>query len=137
MRFLGWVSKPFNPKFMTSYWTTVGTVVYAPSSFDINDQTVFPFFEGILEHEGIHIKDFRKYNILFILSYFLPYFRYVWERKAYLPELQRLIDKHKYTNFYHRLNFICDILSGPQYFWAWHRPWIKKWFLEQTGMPSE
>lgn len=137
MKFLGWVSKPFNPDFMTSYWTTVLTVVYAPSSFDINNESLFPYYQEVLEHEGIHIADFKKYKLLFILSYLLPYFRFVWERRAYLPELHHLLDKHQYTSFYKRLNRICDDLGGPNYFWAWYRPWIKKWFLKETGMQDD
>lgn len=142
MKFLGWLLKPINPKFMTSFWTTLFTTVYAPSSFKIENEAEYKNVKSILEHEKIHVDDFKKHHIWFILTYFFPpfifaYGRFYWERKAYLPELLYLSDVHAYTLFYYKLNLICDNISGGPYLYAWPRPWVKKWFLKQTNMPDE
>ncbi len=134
MKIIGWFAKPFNPLFMTEYWTTLGSVIYAPSSFNLNDIQSHAWYKEIFDHEKVHIQDFETYGLLYEITYFLPYFRFVWERRAYLPELVELAETHKYKDFYNRLNEICDNLGGSQYFWAWYKPWIKKWFLKETGM---
>lgn len=139
MRFIGRIAKPFSPSFMQTYWTTLFTIVYAPSSFDINDEKSYHLHRTTLKHEAVHVADFKKYHIWFILTYLFPptlfaYGRFYWERKAYLLELNDLIENHKYTTFYARLDQISNSLGGSNYFWAWPKSKIKKWFLMETKM---
>lgn len=69
LKVLGFLSYPFNPNFMTSFTTTLGTTVYFPTR---------SFYEGkvsnsfnILTHEYVHLWD-KKQNKLFELTYALP-----------------------------------------------------------------
>lgn len=68
LKVLGFLS-PFNPGFMTSYTTTLGTTVYFPSR---------TFYEGnvsgsfdVLTHEYVHLWD-KKQSPFFELLYALP-----------------------------------------------------------------
>jgi hypothetical protein len=67
---LGLILRPFNPKYMESYTTTLSPVVYFPSR---------EFYEGdpassfaILAHEYVHLVDTKRHPVWFRLSYLLP-----------------------------------------------------------------
>ena len=127
MRFLGWILKPINPDFMTSYWTTIGETIYYPTSVNIPE-----WHTGIIEHEKVHIAQWRVYGLWFWFSYlFLPipfglaWWRYAWEREAYLVD----IAARRMT-----IQEVARILSSSKYGWAWPRPWIEKWLRKQVGM---
>lgn len=104
------------PSTATNYTTTIGTTVYVPSSWDhyTDDDRA-----GILVHERIHMRQYRRLSVpLFLLLYlfcFLPiglaYFRYRLEREAYLEDLRRG----------HSAEWIAEELSGRSYLFAW--PW--------------
>ena len=135
MKFLGWLLKPFNPFFLTHYWTTLFTTIYAPSYVDLDNEEMLYRYENMIEHEKVHIEDFKKYHILFLLSYLLPYARFVWERRAYIKELDALLEKHDYFAFDRRLEEISSDLGGPRYLWAWRKKSIKKWFEKHFNYP--
>ena len=115
IRFLGALLF-FNPKFMTSFTTTIGSKVYFPKSTALEDKPVATCIT--LLHEIVHILDGKKYGkITFSLLYMFPqilalltlpalfffgywgllfllfllplpaYFRMKFERRAYLTEL--------------------------------------------------
>ena len=142
IKFMNFFIKPFLYGFMDTYWTTIGTTTYAPTYFDglfLEPEENLQDHKMVLEHELIHINDYKKYHIWFILTYLFPpflfaYGRFRWESKAYLPELQSIIDSHQYSYFYTRLDEICNELDGPGYLWCWPKSWIKKWFLKKTEM---
>ena len=142
INFISLILKPFNPSFMDKQWLTIFSTVYAPIEFEWfadKPEDQIKQFKPIIEHERIHVNDFKKYHIWFLLTYFFPpilfaYGRFFWERKAHLPELQLLIDNHQYSSFNTRLEEICKTLSGPTYFWCWPRSWVRNWFLKQTNM---
>lgn len=138
MRLINFFIKPFNKRFMTNYWTTVVDTVYAPSSLDayINDESYYPRIKTIIEHEAIHISDYKKWKLLFALTYIFPpvifaYGRWVWERKAYLPELIELY-KRPTHDFDDRLERIVNSLGGPEYMWTWPKKWMCEWFLKEV-----
>ncbi len=60
----------FNKSFMTRYTTTIGYTIYVPSKedYDANPDA----YLDILTHEFVHMIDFKKWNVLFSLSYLLP-----------------------------------------------------------------
>jgi len=60
----------FNKAFMTRYTTTIGYKVYLPSKeqYNNNPNAYLP----IMTHEFVHAMDYKKYSILFKLSYLLP-----------------------------------------------------------------
>ncbi|MDE2425675.1 MAG: hypothetical protein KGO96_07195 [Elusimicrobia bacterium] len=69
MKIFGFLSKPFNPSFMTDFITTMGNTIYFPRNYDFTD------IEGtldVLSHEFIHVLDYNKNPIFFSLSYILP-----------------------------------------------------------------
>lgn len=71
MRFLGWLSRPFNPEFMTSYSTTVGSTVYFPSR-DYVKQDERGAAE-VLAHEIIHMADRKTTGmVLHGIAYLFP-----------------------------------------------------------------
>lgn len=115
MRFIGALLF-FNPKFMTSFTTTIGSKVYFPKSTALQDKPLSTCVT--LLHEIVHILDAEKYSsILFSFLYLFPqilailtipalfivgywgllfllfllplpaYFRMKFERRAYLTEL--------------------------------------------------
>ena len=136
MCFLGLLLSPFNPKFMTNYWTTLNNIVYAPSSFDdvIDKPEAHLHYLTIINHEKIHLEDQKQHPILFRLSYVVPpvmsYGRWYWERKAYLPELIKLYEAQT-SLFDYRLEQIINALGGPAYLWTWPKSWMRKWFLKE------
>lgn len=106
----------FNPKFMTSFTTTIGSKVYFPKSTALEDKPISTCIT--LLHEIVHILDGKKYgSIVFSLLYLFPqvlailtipalffigywgllfllfllplpaYFRMKFEKRAYLTEL--------------------------------------------------
>lgn len=61
----------FNPLFMKSYSTTLGSTIYFPSEAFIKNHPVQATLE--LMHEIIHLYDEKKYGkLLFAASYFFP-----------------------------------------------------------------
>lgn len=69
MKFLS-VIMFFNKKFMTEYITTIGNTVYLPSKESYEKEPEF-WLDSVI-HEFIHAMDYKKYSILFSLSYLLP-----------------------------------------------------------------
>lgn len=138
MRFMNFFIKLWNKEFMEHYWTTMNETVYAPSSYDqhFDNASYDVNIKSIIHHETIHILDYKKYGILFGLTYFFPpvifaYGRWYWERRAYLPEL---IDLYKLPSnkFDIRLEQIVEALSGPHYFYAWPKKKVREWFVNEV-----
>lgn len=60
----------FNKDFMTRYITTIGYTVYIPTEekYNANQEE----YLEVLSHEFVHMMDYKKYGILFSISYLLP-----------------------------------------------------------------
>ena len=134
---------PFSPHFMTSYWTTIFTTIYVPD-FTVFDDKFYEQYKTIIVHERRHILDFKKYHILFILSYlfppaFLAYGRFVWERRAYLDELDvvalQFPAHSREKQLRDQIDGIAEVLSSAGYLWCWPKKWIRRWFLAQYRIP--
>lgn len=69
MKFLG-VLLFFNKGFMTQYITTIGYTVYVPTEqqYKANPE----MYLDVLTHEFVHMMDYKKYKLLFSLSYLTP-----------------------------------------------------------------
>lgn len=67
---LGWLLKPFNPRYMTNFTTTLGKTVSFPSRtwYEENPSRAF----SILAHELVHLVDYQTHGVWFSLSYLLP-----------------------------------------------------------------
>jgi len=116
-----------NKRFMESYWTTLFSTIYYPTR--VKD----PYGHiAIIEHECVHVSQWRKWNILFTLSYlFLPlpiglaWFRWRWEREAYLVNLRHVTNKEA------AIEHIVDNL-WHEYLWTWPKKRMRKWFKEHV-----
>lgn len=69
-RVIGFVTKPFNPKYMTNFTTTLGKTVSFPSRAWMESNPLRAF--SILAHEFVHLADYQKHGVWFSLSYLLP-----------------------------------------------------------------
>lgn len=69
-RVLGFLSYPFNPKYMTNYTTTLGKTVWFPSRTFYEAQPVSNF--GVLAHELVHLHDERRFGAALVLGIGFP-----------------------------------------------------------------
>lgn len=60
----------FNKGFMTSYITTIGTKVYWPSKERFEQYPLGSFLT--LAHEYVHVMDFKRRPVRFVLGYLFP-----------------------------------------------------------------
>ena len=70
MKLLGFLTKAFNPEFMTSFTTTIGSTVYFPSEAYVEEDELRAL--RILAHEAIHAADSAAHPVLFPLSFLFP-----------------------------------------------------------------
>lgn len=134
-RVLSWF---FGERFLTSFVTTIGCVIYVPLTWSSWSQATR---DELLAHERIHVAQWKKWRGLFALSYLLlplpfglAWFRWRWEREAYAEQWRYRQAANKQT-YQQRLDFIqhvADNLSGRMYGWAWPRSWIVRWMQEHT-----
>lgn len=66
---IGWLLYPFNPGYMTSFITTMGSAIYYPSkaSYEANPAGTL----SVLAHEFVHIYD-SKHDRFYKLAYLFP-----------------------------------------------------------------
>lgn len=118
-----------------NFATTIGRTVALPENFDL-----YPEAEkmALVEHELTHVRQYATWGLLFMLSYLLlplpaglAYFRWVWEREAYLRQLQVLM-LYGNQSVSSRVEYVVGSLSGPNYIWAWpFKDSMKRWFLSR------
>jgi len=121
-----------NRTFLERYWTTVGRTVYYPSS--IADPLVH---RDILEHELVHVRQWQRFGLWMWVSYLLlplpfglAWFRFRWEREAYLIQIARAADREQ------EIERIVQVLWHG-YGWPWPRPLMRKWFHEHASQGSK
>lgn len=73
MKAIGWVlsTTKINPKFMQSYYTTIGSTIFIPDQA-LNLRINLFALLGVVIHECVHIKDHSKYGVLYNFSYLFP-----------------------------------------------------------------
>lgn len=71
MKIIAFILKPFNPNFMKTYTTTIGTTIYIPDHF-LEDDDLQSL--SVLAHETQHIIDYVKNPVVFTLGYLFPQF---------------------------------------------------------------
>ncbi len=91
MRVLGWLLF-FNRRFMTSYTTTMFGKVYFPSETWLSETGPLRAYR-MLRHEAVHLRDARRFPILFQLTYLLILptvftMRAFWEYRAYKESIR-------------------------------------------------
>lgn len=125
---ISWLLKLLgNKRFMAAYWTTIGSTIYYPSH--VHEPNQHPI---VVEHELVHVRQWKKWNILFWLGYlFFPlpglfaYLRWRWEREAYLVNLRYVQNKEA------EIDRIVNNL-WYDYFYTWPRGWMRRWFRENA-----
>lgn len=129
MRFIGFLLLAIgNRRFVDHYWTTLARTIYYPAGIaDPLDH------RGVLEHELVHVRQWERWNVILWLTYLLlplplglAWFRWRWEREAYLVQLRRAAN---------RKNEIVRIVESlwTGYGWPWPRRWMQRWFEKQVA----
>lgn len=127
MRAIGWVLKPFVPRFMTNFFTTIGRTIYHPDQVNPFD----PRLADVIEHEVGHIKQADRFStvghsllyLLFPVPIFFAWYRWWAERGLYLKQIR----VGRFTT-----EKVVDILWS-KYFWPWPKGWMRKWFERELG----
>lgn len=135
---LGFLLKPFSPKFMTDFFTTYrlpfqkqGTIAY-PDGLDPMD------YMDVLEHELIHIKQQRTAwglikSALFVSIIPLPI---IFSGRWFLEKYPYFLDIRKGLL---TIDQVTDLLWGS-YGWAWPKPLMRRYFkrrLEEYNIELE
>jgi hypothetical protein len=124
MDVLAWLLRPLGARdFLSHFWTTIGRTIYYPTR--VADPFAHP---DVLEHELVHVRQWQRWGVLFWISYVLlplpfglAWFRFRWEREAYLVQLARATDRDR------EIARIVDALWFG-YARPWPRSWMRRWF---------
>ena len=127
-------------RFMTHFTTTIGRTVYYP--IDWERDKAGPYDYVILKHERKHVRQVEKicpsnftvgliiYGFLYFLIFLpigLAWFRYKFEREAYLESYQAC----KEVGIKPDVNHYIKVLTGPSYLWTWpFKKSVKRWFYK-------
>jgi hypothetical protein len=113
-------------EFMARYWTTLGRVIYYPTA--VEDPRAYP---QVIEHELVHVRQWARWGPWLWLSYLLlplpfglAWFRWRWEREAYLPEVLSASSAAERERVIQQLSE--TLWRG--YGWPWPRRWMRSWF---------
>ena len=127
-----------NNKFLTHYTTTIGNRIFYPVgwTFDRIDKKDY----AILRHELVHVKQYHSGGLgsfklgvitmgILYIAVFLPiglaWFRYYFERNAYLESIKA----YKDVGITVKADRYVEYLTGSTYIWAWpFKKRVRKWF---------
>jgi len=107
----------WNPHFMTRFITVAFGKVYMPAELIGTE-----IGADILRHELIHLRDAKRWNILFYLSYLLfplPLvftMRAYWEFRGYCESIRAECDRYGVV-YSESLNYYVSLFTGPSYLW--------------------
>lgn len=130
-RLIGKVVWPFNRTYMTNYTTVMFGRVYFPTKA-WRDRVVPQVIYETLRHEAVHLRDARRFPIVFQLSYLflLPAVfsaRAIWELRAYSESIRvhAEIWGKVPDSMLQRLE---DRFAGPDYFYMCpFRGFVRRW----------
>lgn len=76
MRLIGFLLSPFNPRFLSSYWTTIGRTIYVPwRSADVLEDMGSPQWvrknRRVIAHELVHVAQFERWGLLVMALLYL------------------------------------------------------------------
>lgn len=117
--------------FMERYWTTLARTVYYPTS--VRDPLAHL---DVLEHELVHVRQWQRWGVLMWISYALlplpfglAWFRFRWEREAYLSQIERAADRER------EIERVVNVLWYG-YGRPWPRSWMRSWFRTNAAHRS-
>ena len=124
IRWFWW--RAINPHFMDKYTTTIARTIYyraAWEPFKLDDDATLKHHATTMEHEFVHVRQYEKWRWLFLISYVLfplpiglAWFRWRFEREAYL------VNMRAGRSVAHCVEALW------QYGWPWPRAWMHRWF---------
>lgn len=135
LRSSNWLMRALNKLGGGAYWTTIGKTIYYP------DQIVDPhLFPDIIEHEKVHVAQYKKLSVpVFLFLYCLvplpvglAYFRWRFEREAYLVQFKYLLAENPQYDIDFEVEQVVRSLWF-NYLFAWPRGWMKSWFLKRLS----
>lgn len=107
----------WNPLFMSRFITVAFGKVYMPEELIGTE-----IGADVLRHELVHLRDARRWSILFYLSYILfPLpavftMRAYWEFRGYCESLRAERDRYGVV-YSESLNYYVSLFTGPSYLW--------------------
>lgn len=121
--------------FMTNFYTTIGTTVYVPDSWDessVEEKLI------TLRHEKIHMQQSKRlgqiwFSLLYLFLWFptkYAYFRTQFEQEAYEESMKAIMDYYGADSLRNlKPDFYIKVFTGPDYVWMWHSEKdIIEWF---------
>jgi hypothetical protein len=122
-------TRGFNERF----WTTLGRTIYYPTS--VRDPFTHPV---VIEHELVHVQQWQRWGLFLWISYLLlplpiglAWFRFRWEREAYLVQLAHAPERERNRE----IDRIVDVLWFG-YARPWPRRWMRRWFQRNVERPA-
>jgi hypothetical protein len=107
---------------------TIGSTVYVRRALRGG-----PEGEDLLRHEAQHVRDWRRFGLLFWASYLLllpagPSLRALWEWRAYRVSLRAAFERHGRVDEATRAWVVGQFTRGRLYGWMWPFPGqVRRW----------
>lgn len=122
-----------NTTFMSSFVTTIGKTIALPTTWSA--RTTHEKL-AVITHELTHVEQYKKWSLLFMLAYLfvffpigLAYFRYRFEREAYVVGFRKLMQVDPNIDREYLVDWGVAEMTGPNYLWAWpFKKSVKRWF---------
>ena len=121
----------WNPHFMSRFITVAFGKVYMPEELIGTD-----IGADVLRHELVHLRDAKRWKILFYLSYVLfPLpavftMRAYWEFRGYCESIRAERDRYGVV-YSESLNYYVSLFTGPSYLWMCPFPkFVMRKFVE-------
>ena len=121
----------WNKQFMSRFITVMFGKVYMPKQYIGSHASI-----DILRHELVHLRDMKKYPVLFELTYILfPLptvftLRAFWEYRGYCESIRAINDRYGYVPV-KTIEFFVEQFTGPSYLWMCPFPkFVRGKFLE-------
>lgn len=116
---IGFIAPQVEKLLMEDFAQTVFHYILVPWSreeFDMQKEHIY----STMRHEYIHMRDFKRFHVLFVLSYILPpafiTFRAYWELRGYTQNM--LVEYEEHGEVSDRtVDWIVDTFVGPNYLW--------------------
>lgn len=116
---IGLVSSSTEKILMEDFAQATGSYILVPWSeeeFDLHKEHIY----STVRHEYVHMRDMRRFPVLFQLSYLLPpafiTFRAYWEMRGYTATMLVEYEEHGEVSD-STLDWLEDIFTGPKYLW--------------------
>jgi hypothetical protein len=120
MKFFAFFLNPFNPRFMDQFTVTLGQTIYMPRWMVGKD-----FAVEVLRHEAVHIRDSKKWGLLYYISYCIlpigPSFRAYWEFRGYSESIKVEFEQKGFVSS-QSMEFFAKQFTGPNYLFMFPFP---------------